>query len=95
MPCEIDFAKIYEDIKKYADENGFPMVSRQTLASHFRELGFGKDQKRKVGKTVYYRCYGLTPNILEETPVPVVADMAVDVDNKGFQYDEEEYNTPV
>lgn len=90
VPCEIDFAKIYEDIKKYADENGFPMVSRQTLAAHFRELGFGKDKKRKVGRTVYYRCYGLTPDVLEETPVPVVADMSVDVDNKGFQYDEDE-----
>lgn len=90
MPVEIDFAKIYEDIKRYAEENGFPLVSRQTIASHFRELGFGKEKKRKVGKVVYYRCYGLTPDMLENEPVPIVADMNVGVDNRGFQYDDEE-----
>ena len=90
MPVEIDFAKIYEDIKRYAEENGFPLVSRQTIASHFRELGFGKEKKRKVGKVVYYKCYGLTPDMLENEPVPIVADMNVGVDNKGFQYDDEE-----
>lgn len=97
MPHEINFATIYDDIQKYAEENGFPLVSRQTIASHFRELGFDKGRKRKVGKTVYYKCYGLTPDVLEETPVPIVADMDVDIDNKGFQYDddEENYNTSV
>lgn len=89
MPYEIDFAFIYEDIKKYAEENGFPMVSKQTLASHFRDLGFGKDKKRKVGGTVYYKCYGLTPETLVSTPVPLVSDMSVGINNEGFQYDNE------
>lgn len=90
MPHEIDFVHIYEDIQKYAEENGFPMVSRQTIAAHFRELGFGKEKKRKVGRTVYYKCYGLTDDVLVSTSVPLVSDMNVGIDNNGFQYGEED-----
>lgn len=95
MPCEIDFSTIYEDIRRYAEENGFPLASRQSVASNFRELGFDKGKKRKVGGTVYYKCYGLTPARLADEAVPVVADMDVGVDNKGFQYDEEEEKSRV
>lgn len=90
MAHEIDFAVIYDDIKKYSEENGYPMASRQTIAAHFRELGFGKDKKRKVGKTVYYKCYGLTTDDLVSTSVPLVSDMSVDIDNEGFQYGDED-----
>lgn len=85
--CEIDFAVMYKDIEKYAEENGFPMVSKQTLAAHLRDLGFGKDNKRKVGGTVYYKVYGLTQEALT-CPVPVVCDMDVETGNEGFIYDE-------
>ena len=84
---EIDFADMYKDIEKYAEENGFPMVSKQTLAAHLRDLGFGKESKRKVGGTVFYKVYGLTYDDLR-SPVPVVSDMDVDTDNEGFEYDE-------
>lgn len=86
IPNEIDFAVIYEDIQKYAEENGYPMVSRQTIASHFRAIGFDKSKKRTVGRTVYYKCYGLTTDILVSEPVPLVSDMNVGIDNEGFQY---------
>lgn len=86
MPHEIDFAIIYEDIRKYAEENGYPMVSRQTIAAHFRAIGFDKGKKRSVGKTVYYKCYGLTPETIVSEPVPLVSDMSVGIDNEGFQY---------
>lgn len=89
MAHEVDFTLIYEDIKNYAEENGFPMASRQTIAAHFRDLGFDRNRKRKVGKTVYYKCYGVTADILVSTPVPLVSDMNVGIDNEGFQYGED------
>lgn len=90
MPHEVDFAIIYDDVKNYAEENGFPMVSRQTLAAHFRELGFDKERKRKVGRTVYYKCYGLTSDLLVSASVPLVSDMSVGINNEGFQYGEDD-----
>ena len=84
---EIDFSDIYKDIERYAEENGFPMVSRQTLASHLRDIGFGKDSKRKVGGTVFYKVYGMTYDDLA-SPVPLVSDMKVETSNEGFEYDE-------
>lgn len=86
MPHEVDFLNIYEDIQKYADANGFPMVSRQTIASHFRDIGFGKEKKRKVGRSVFYKCYGLTEDDLVVNSVPLVSEMNLDIDNNGFQY---------
>ena len=90
MAHEIDFAITYEDIRKYAEENGYPMASRQTIAAHFRALGFDKSRNRSVGKTVYYKCYGLTPEAIVSDPVPLVSDMSVDINNEGFQYGEED-----
>jgi hypothetical protein len=86
---EVDFADIYKDIVNYAEENGFPVVSKQTIASHFKDLGFGKDHKRKTGGTVIYKCFGLHTDDLRK-PVPIVVDMDVDIDNEEFVYDEEE-----
>ena len=63
------------------------MRRKQTLAAHLRDLGFGKDNKRKVGGTVYYKVYGLTQEALT-CPVPVVCDMDVETGNEGFIYDE-------
>ena len=85
--CEIDFAVMYKDIERYAEDNGFPMVSKQTIAAHLRDVGFGKDSKRKVGGTVYYRAYGVTQETFL-TPPPVVSDMDVRTGNDGFVYDE-------
>ena len=85
--CEIDFAVMFKDLEKYAEENGFPMVPKQTLAAHLRDLGFGKINKRKVGGTGYYNVYGLTQEALMN-PVPVVCDMDVKTGNEGFVYDE-------
>lgn len=84
---EIDFAVIYKDIERYAEENGFPMVAKQTIAAHLRDLGFGKESKRKVGGTVYYKVYGIKRESLD-TQVPVVSDMDVETSNEGFEYDE-------
>ena len=84
---EIDFADMRRDIERYAEANGFPMASRQTLAANLRDMGFGKESKRKVGGTVFYKVYGLTYDDLREDP-PVVADMEVGTDNGGFEYDD-------
>ena len=50
-------------------------------------LAGSKDNKRKVGGTVYYKVYGLTQEALT-CPVPVVCDMDVETGNEGFIYDE-------
>lgn len=86
-PREIDFADMYKDILRYAEINEFPVPSKQSLAAHLRDVGFGKESKRRVGKTVYYRVYGMTYDDLREDP-PLVADMDVSTDNSGFEYDD-------
>ncbi len=85
---EIDFADMYKDIVRYAEENGFPVASKQTIAAHLRDLGFGKESKRKVGGTVFYKVYGMTYEELA-SPVPIVSDMDVRTDNEGMEYDED------
>lgn len=89
---EVEFSAIYADIERYADDNGFPMVSKPTIAAHLRDMGFGKEKKRKVGGTVYYKCFGVTTDDLANTRPPVVADMEIGVNNKSFDYGEDYYD---
>lgn len=89
-PHEIDFAAIYADIEKYSALNGFPLVSKPTIAANLRDYGFGKDKKRKSGGTVYYKGYGLTADDLSEKPVPQVSDMEIEPVNGSFDYGDDD-----
>lgn len=87
----IQASDMYEDMVKYADLNGFKIVSNTEFGRQLGNLGFGKYNKRRNAKGIMYKVYGCSAKEFQHEP-PIVNDMEINVDdtNNNVEYDAED-----
>lgn len=52
----------------FCEVNGFEMVSNQAFGRAFQKLGFGGQNKKRIGDGVYYKVYGFSEDIEKLLP---------------------------